>query len=56
MVVSFSRMRTAVSNTIRPRSGLTPDITAHAAVRASISQTPLPLTPISVPSSWMARR
>ena len=25
-----------------PRSGLTPDITAHAAVRASISQTPLP--------------
>ena len=36
--------------------GLMPDMTAHAAVRASISQTPLPLTPISVPSSWKARR
>ena len=53
---SFSRIRTAVSKTIRPRWGLMPDITAQAAVSASISQTPLPLTPISVPSSWKARK
>ena len=32
-----------MSKTIRPRSGLMPDMTAQAAVSASISQTPLPL-------------
>ena len=51
---SFSRMRRAVSNTTWPRTRLMPEMTAHAAFSASISQTPLPFTPISVPSSWMA--
>ena len=56
IVFSVSRVASAVSNTTRPRTWLMPDITAQAAVRASISQTPDPLTPISVPSSWKARR
>jgi hypothetical protein len=49
-------MLSAVSKTMRARCQSIPDITAHAAFKASISQIPLPFTPISVPSSWKARR